>query len=278
MIRFVVDSSADYLTEELKERNIELVPIRVTIGETTYLDGIDLNKNEFYEILGKTGEFPKTAQPSPQDFVDLFEDAKEKGDSVIYVSLSSALSGTFQAANLAKDMAEYDNIYLIDSLTATHMIRILVEEGRKMAANGATVEEIVDALENLKSRVKVIAAIDTLEYLSRGGRISKAAASIGELANLKPIVTVTTEGKVTVTGKAIGKVKAIASIKKLVTKDTIDFNYPVYSLYSYGTENCIKLEEKYALDGVKPDERVQIGATIGAHIGPGAFGLIYVEK
>ncbi len=275
----MVDSSADYTQEELKERNLELVSMRITIDDTTYIEGIDLTRNGFYKMLEQTGAFPKTAQPSPQDFLEKFEDAKEKGDSLIYLSLSSGLSGTYQTACLAKDMAEYDNIYIIDSLTATFMIRLLTEHGLKMAANGASAEEIVETLESLKSRTKVVAAIDTLDYLSRGGRISKAAASIGELANLKPIITVTKEGKIAVISKAIGKVKAIASIRKLVNKDTVDFNYPIYSLYTYGTENTIKLEEKAALDGIKANESLlQIGATIGAHIGPGAFGFVFIEK
>lgn len=278
MIRFVVDSSADYLPEELKERNIELVPLRVTIGETTYKDGVDLAKNDFFQMLETTGLFPKTAQPSPQDFLEVFEDAKEKGDSVICILLSTGLSGTFQSASIAKEMAEYDNIYLIDSLLATVLIRVLVEQGRKMAVAGASAEEIVEALESLKHRVKVVAALDTLEYLARGGRISKAAASIGDLANLKPILTVTPDGKLAIIGKALGKLKAIAFIRKTITKDIIDFDYPIYSIFSYGEENCMKMEEKFALDGIKPEVRLQLGATIGAHIGPGAFGLIYVEK
>lgn len=278
MIRIIVDSSADYLPEELEQKNIDLVPLRITIGDNTYIEGENLTRNQFYEILEATGEFPKTSQPSPQDLVDIFEDAKEKGDSVICVLLSSALSGTYQSAVLSKEMADYDDIYLVDSLSATFGIRIMVEHACKLRQQGASAQEIAETLESLKSRIKIVAALDTLEYLARGGRISKAVASIGELANLKPIITVTPEGTVGVIGKCIGKNKAIAFLRKAVQKESIDFNYDVYTLYSYGKENITKLEEKFTQDGIIATNCLQIGATIGAHVGPGAFGIIYIEK
>ena len=132
MIRILLDSSADFSAQEAKERNLELVPINITINGNNYLDGVDITKDEFYELLTSSEEFPKTAQPSPQDYVDIFEDAKEKGDSIVYLSLSSALSGTFQSATLAKSMVEYDEIYLVDTLSATRAIRIMAEYACKL--------------------------------------------------------------------------------------------------------------------------------------------------
>lgn len=278
MIRIIVDSSADYTKEGLQEANLELVPISVAIDDKSFLDGVDLGKDDFYEIMTNSNDFPKTSQPSPQAFLDVFEDAREKGDDVICILLSSALSGTNQSANLAKDMAEYDNIYIVDSLTATYPIKIMAEYANKLRNEGVAAADIAAKLEELKGRVKIVAGIDTMEYLYRGGRVSKAAAAIGEVAKIKPIVSVVDGGKVGVVGKCLGKNKAIRFFTDMLSEKTIDTDFPFYTVYSYGTENCEKLEEKLAKEGYTMKERLQIGATIGAHIGPGAFGVVFVEK
>ena len=278
MIRILIDSSADYSAQEAKEHNLELVPINITINEKNYLDGIDLTKDEFYELLTSSDEFPKTAQPSPQDYLDLFEDAKEKGDSIVYLSLSSALSGTFQSATLAKSMVEYDEIYLVDTPSATRAIRIMAEYACKLREEGNDAATIAAKLEDFKSRVVIYSALDTLEYLCKGGRLSKAAAAVGELANLKPIITVTPEGTMAVPAKALGRNKAISTLTKMVTEKEIDTTFPIYSLYAVGEENTEKLEQKLGKEGVRVTKRLQIGSTIGCHIGPGAYGVIFVTK
>lgn len=278
MIRILVDSSSDYTNQELKELNMELVPITITIGGKSYRDGIDITKDELYNMLLESGEFPMTSQPSPQDFLDIFEDAKEKGDSLICLSLSSGLSGTFQSATLAKSMVEYDNIYLVDTLSATRAIRILAEYACKLRDENKDAATIAAELDNLKSRIVILAAVDTLEYLYKGGRLNKATAAVGELANLKPIITVNQEGKMGVPGKCLGRNKAIATLTKMITERGIDTSFPAYSIYAYGEENTEKLEEKLQASGVSITKRLQIGATIGCHIGPGAYGLIFVQK
>lgn len=278
MIRILLDSSADFSAEEAKERNLELVPINITLNDKNYRDGIDITKDEFYDLLVASEAFPMTAQPSPQDFLDIFEDAKEKGDSLIYLSLSSALSGTFQSATLAKNMAEYDEIYLVDTLSATRAIRLMAEYACKLREEGKDAATIAEELESFKSRVVILAAVDTLEYLYKGGRLNKATAAIGELANLKPIITVTKEGKMAVPGKALGRNKALALLVKMVTAEQIDTTFPIYSLYAVGEENTEKLERKLGEAGVRVTKRLQIGSTIGCHIGPGAYGVIFVTK
>lgn len=278
MIRIIVDSSADYTKERLEEAGLELVPIGVAIDGKSFLDGVDLGKDDFYEIMTNSNDFPKTSQPSPQAFLDVFEDAKKKGDDVICILLSSALSGTNQSANLAKDMAEYDNIYIVDSLSATYPIKIMAEYANKLRNEGFAAADIAAKLEELKGRIKIVAGIDTMEYLYRGGRVSKAAAAIGEVAKIKPIISVVDGGKVGVVGKCLGKNKAIRFFTDMLSEKTLDTNFPFYTVYSYGTENCEKLEEKLAKEGYTMKERLQIGATIGAHIGPGAFGVVFVEK
>lgn len=278
MIRILLDSSADFSAEEAKERNLELVPINITLNDKNYRDGVDITKDEFYDLLVASEAFPMTAQPSPQDFLDIFEDVKEKGDQLIYLSLSSALSGTFQSATLAKSMVEYDDIYLIDTLSATRAIRLMAEYACKLKEEGKDAATIAAELEDFKSRVVILAAVDTLEYLYKGGRLNKATAAIGELANLKPIITVTGEGKIGVPGKALGRNKALASLVKMITEKDIDTTFPIYSLYAVGEENTEKLERKLGEAGVRVTKRLQIGPTIGCHIGPGAYGVIFVTK
>ncbi len=278
MIHLLVDSSSDYTMEEIKEKNIHYVPLTIMLGENSYKDGLELTPDKFYEMLTTSKEFPKTSQPSPQDFLKIFKMAKEQGDDVICVLLSSALSGTCQSAHLAKDMVDYDRIYIIDSLTATIMIKVLANHAHDLIRDGLPAADIAHKLNALKSKIKVVAALDTLEYLYRGGRLSRASATIGELANLKPIIHVTEDGEVGVLGKCIGRNKALNFIVKTMETKEIDPTFPLYTVYAYGTENCEKLEEKLVQNGYTFANREQIGSTIGAHVGPGAFGVIYVEK
>lgn len=279
-IQIITDSGADYTTEELERRNVKRVSMAVTFGEDTYLDGVDLTKENFYDTLLEGTHYPKTSQPAPGAFLECFEAAKEAGDTVIAVLISGALSGTVQSAALAKEMTEYDNIYIIDSLSATLGMRLLVDTAAAMREKGASAEEIVCRLENLKHRLRLFAGLDTLEYLYKGGRISKTAASIGNLANLKPVITITGEGSVSLCGKQIGMRRVYKSILKLMEDHQPDPDYPVYYLYSYDKKNCaafLHTLEKNGFDMSEPKIR-GIGPTIGAHIGPGAFGIVYIEK
>ncbi len=278
MIRIIVDSSADYLKEDIDKKQMILASLNINLDGKMYLDGVDISRDQLYEWLMESKGFPKTSQPSPEVFLKQFKEAKETGDDVICILLSSALSGTCQSAHLAKSMADYDNIYIVDSLSATHLIRFLGNKACQMRDAGASAKEISETLEELKTRTKVIAAVDTLEYLCRGGRVSKAAAAIGNLANLKPIITVNPEGEVAVIAKCVGKNKSISYILNAMQEYEIDENYPIYSIYSYGVENCISLEAKVENAGYLLHSRKQIGATIGCHVGPGAFGVLFVHK
>lgn len=278
MIRILVDSSTDYTMEEVKNKNLYHVPLTISLNGQDYLSGEDLTSDKFYELLTTSKDFPKTSQPSPQAFAEIFEKAKNKGEEIICVLLSSALSGTCQSAHLAKDMVDYEGIYIVDSLTATIMTRVIVDYGLQLIKEGKSAKDIVTALETLKGKVKVAAGIDTLEYLHRGGRLNKATAAIGELANLKPVITVSEEGTVSIIGKCIGKNKALNFVQKTLTSKNIDTSFPLYTVYAYGSENTEKLEEKLLKEGYTISARLQLGSTIGAHVGPGAFGVIYVEK
>lgn len=279
-IQIITDSASDYTAEELKRRNIQCVPMSVSFGEEHYIDGVTLTKEMFYEKLLSSKEAPKTAQPSPAEFLDKFEAAKEAGDTVIAILVSGALSGTYQTALMAKNMAEYDNIYIVDSTSASLGMRLIVDVAVNMRDQGVAAEEIVEHIESLKKKIRIYAGLDTLEYLYKGGRISKGVASIGTLANIKPLITFTPDGSVVLCGKQVGIRHAIKQVAKLVEADKPDDRYPVYYLYSYDRGNAagfIKALEKngFVIDNPKIRE---IGATIGSHIGPDAFGIVYISQ
>lgn len=278
-IRIITDSAADYSAQEIERRNIACIPMSISFGEENYLDGVDLTKEEFFEKLTTQSEFPKTSQPSPMEFADHFKAAKEAGDTVIAVLISGALSGTIQTAIMAKDMVEYDKVYIVDSKNATLGMRILVDRAVVLREQGKNAEEIVEELETLRGRIRLYAGLDTLEYLYKGGRLSKGQAAIGNLVNLKPAVTITGEGAVELCGKQIGIRHVYKQLAKIVEEDAPDVEYPVYFLYSYDKKNCagfIQYLQKKGMDFGAPKIR-GIGATIGSHIGTGAFGIVYVK-
>lgn len=275
MIRIMIDSTADIP----KDSSIidYYIPLSVNIDGKDYLSGIEINNDRFYELLVNAKDFPQTSQPATQSFVDAFEEVKANGDELIVFTISSELSGTYQGAVLAKSMVDYDKIHLIDTLGATHIISVMVEKASSMRASGASAEEIVSLCEDLKSRVKVFAGVNTLEYLRKGGRLSNASAIVGELAKIRPIITVV-DGKVEAIGKCIGKKRAMQFILDKVNEYILDEDYPIYSLYTAGTENCESLEEKLMESGYKIADRRQVGSTIGAHIGPGVYAVVIVTK
>ena len=277
MIKILLETSSDYTVEEVQAKGMDLVPLHITLGEADYRDAYDLSKDKFYELLTSNEEFPKTSQPTPQDFVDVFEEAEKNNDELICILLSSRISGTFQSATLAKSIVDYDKIHLIDSLSATHGIRLLAEHAQNLVNEGKTAEEIVAELEVLKTKIKILAVVDTLEYLCKGGRVSRTTAAIGEMAKVKPMITVN-EGEVAVIGKSLGKNKAIGSLLKALGECEVDHRFPMYSVSTLGTENCEVLENRLAAEGYETKERLQIGATIGTHVGPGVFGIIFIQK
>lgn len=278
MIKILIDSSADLTPQEISQKKVIMIPLQVAIQDKTYLDGINLDHDTFYNILTSSSEFPKTSQPSPQAFLEAFEEVKANNDELICILLSSALSGTYQSAKLAKDMVDYDKIYLIDSLSAVSAIRILCDKALEMINNNIDTITIVETLNNLKGRIKIFAALNTLDYLSKGGRISKTVATIGDLTNIKPIITVSEEGKVEIAGKRLGVNKSISFIKEKIDSYTIDESYPIYSLYTYGQDNLNKLQQKLITNNYKIATSLQVGPTIGSHLGPEAYGICFVAK
>ncbi len=278
-IRIVTDSAADMEVWELKTYKIELLPLTVNIDGHVYRADENFNKADFFRLLELSEVFPKTSQPAPSEFEDLFEDARQKGDELIFLSISSMLSGTHQCAAVSKGLGEYENVYVVDSKTACCCQKLLAIEAAKLRDQGKSAPQIVSALERLRSRVKVLAGLDTLEYLRRGGRLGRTAASLGSLARIKPVITVSKEGAVEIAAKCIGKGRAMKEIAEMVAANPPDAAYPIYGLYGGTYENLEELVQKLSATGVSisPKNQFCIGPVIGAHIGPGAYGIAYVE-
>ena len=279
MIRIITDSTADFSLEQAKELNVEIVPLTVVINGQEYKDRTQLQPEEFYKILEEQDVTPTTSQPSPKDFLDAYQPGIDAKDSLIVFTLSSRVSGTYQSANIAKDLAEYEDIHIIDSLTAIPALRIIVEKACELRDQGKSVQEIIDFIEVFKTKVKLFALVDTLEYFYKGGRLSKSSATIGNLLKMKPILSLI-DGKLEMIGKSRGTKKATNKVIELINASgEIDFNEKIYLGYTGSEDKMDKfeaiLEEELGFKGAK---HLIIGPAIGTHAGPGAQVIIYVEK
>lgn len=279
MIRIITDSAADFEAAELERLNVDCIGLRVRFGEEEYADGQELTKPRFYELLLASEELPKTSQASPQVLTDLFADAVRAGDEAIYITLSSGISGTYQTALMvAEEVGE--GCYVLDSLNATGGQRMLVEYAVRLRDQGCSAREILDKVGALRDRVTLYACIDTMEYLYKGGRISRTAYTLGSLAQIKPMIHVSQEGKVTVPAKAMGMRKGMDMLIKNLQNRKPDRAFPVYVMYTNNRSVAETLAQKLGVQGhrISEDQIIGVGAAIGSHIGPDACGIVYVAE
>ena len=276
MIRIVTDSAADFEPAEYQALNVSCIPLTVMFGDAEYQENVNLTKDQFYALIHETGLFPKTAQASPQIFLDMIEDARHAGDDIIYISISSAISGTYQNALMTKNLSEYERSFVVDSRNATGGQRMIVEYAVRLRDEGKTAEEIVTALEQLRDRVVLYACMDTLEYLYRGGRISHTVYTLGSLAQIKPIIMLDQAGKVEVPAKAMGMRKGMDYLCKRLDQQEPDPGFPVYAMYTETKANGEALAKKLTALGTEVKDILNVGAAIGSHIGPNACGLVYI--
>ena len=279
MVRIITDSSADLEPREYAQLNITCIPLTVFFGDTEYQENVNLTKDQFYELL-YSGSLPKTAQPSPQILLDLFEDAKQAGDEAIYFSISSAISGTYQTACATKELVEYDGCYVFDSKNATGGLRVLLEQAVRLRDAGKTAREIMEGVASIQNKIVLYACMDTLEYLYRGGRISQTVYKLGTLAQVKPIIRVTEEGAIEVPAKAMGMRKGMDMLCKKVEAQKPSKDHSFYAMYTGERSNSVALAEKFRSMGYDiPDEKIiNVGAAIGSHVGPNACGMVYVAE
>ena len=277
-VRIIVDSSTDVAEAYLNR--IQVVPLTLRFGEEEYYDGVTIHKEEFYRRLVESDELPTTSQATPASFDQVFREVAANGDSAVVVCLSSKLSGTYQSACIAAE--SYDNIYVVDSQSVAIGTGVLAQYAVNCADAGINAREIAQMLEKKKADVTVIALLDTLEYLKKGGRISKTVAFAGGVLNIKPVVTVQ-DGVVALIGKARGSRNGNnLLVEKINQSGGVDFSLPV--LLGYTGLNSALLD-KYVQDsrGLWAEELDAIPKTllcsiIGTHVGPGAVAVAFFRK
>ena len=280
MVRIITDSAADFEPFELEKLNIACIPLKVMLGGTEYEENVNLSKDRFFSLLASTGETPKTSQPSPDHLMDLFAEAKKAGDEAVYISISSAISGTYQTACMTCEDADSDACYVFDSLNATGGERLLVEYAVRLRDAGKNAKEIIAGLESIRDKIVLFACIDTLEYLYRGGRISQTVYKLGTMAQVKPIIRVSEEGTIEVPAKAMGMRKGMDQLCKRVEAQKPSADHNFYVMYTADRTIGQTLAQKITALGYEiPEERIiQVGAAIGSHIGPNACGIVYVAE
>lgn len=275
-VRIVVDSTVD-VNPKIADK-ISVVPMTVHFGDETYVQGVDITNQQFYEKLIESDVMPTTSQATPFAFEEVFREITEAGDTAVVITLSSKLSGTCQSAAVAA--AEFPGkIWVVDSDTVTIGSGILAEYALAMADGGTDAAGIARELELCKGRCHVLAMLDTLEYLKRGGRISKATAFAGELLSIKPVVCVD-KGEIKVLGKARGSRQGNNLLaREIANAGGIDFTKPVLLGYTGLSDMLLK---KYKQDSsafwegrIKELPTAVVGSVVGTHAGPGAIAVAF---
>lgn len=278
-IKIICDSLSDVNKEYLEEYDIDVVPLTLILNEKEYRDGVDIDPDEFYKILRNENVYPKTSQATYAQFKEIFDKYTKEGKKIIYISGSSAATGTCQSAIMAKNDTEGE-IYIFDTYNFSFGAGIFVVKAAQMIKEGKTIEETLNALEVLKEKCILMFSVDTLEYLQKGGRISSTKAAIGSILNIKPILEVK-DGLVSQVGQVRGKKnvlnKMIEYVKEQLGEDIEQDE--IYIGYSDDLKEKDKLTE-IAKEVFKPKKigYFKVGTCIGAHSGPGVGGILVFKK
>lgn len=277
-VKIIVDSTADLLPEQ-KDR-VQIVPLTVHFGDREYIDGVTIDHKTFYEKLVESDVLPSTSQATPDAFDQVFRQVAQDGDSAVVLTLSQNLSGTYQSAMIAA--AEHENIHVVDSASAAIGGGILTERALQLADSGMDAKAIAETLEQEKQNIRVVAMLDTLEYLKRGGRISKTVALAGTLLNIKPVVAIT-DGQIQMLGKARGSKQGNNLLAQEIERSGgVDFSKPVLLGYT-GMSDVLLLKyiedsKRLWQDGTEQLRYTCIGSVIGTHAGPGAVAVAFFKK
>ena len=278
-VKIIVDSTAD-VSAKIKDE-LTVVPLTLRFGDEEYIDGVTITKTEFYEKLIESDVMPSTSQANIDSFDEVFSKIAENGDTAVVLTVSSKLSGTYNSARIAAE-DHPDKIFVVDTQSVSIGIGVLAETALELALDGCTAEYIAEYIEEEKKRVRIIAMFDTLEYLQKGGRISKSAAIAGGLLSIKPVITLK-DGEITILGKARGSKQANNFLASEITNaGGIDFNKPLLLGYTGLSDLTLKkyVEDSAHLyrDHLESLEYTTIGSVVGTHAGPGAIGVAFWQN
>ena len=276
--RIIVDSTVD-LPDRCRGQ-VCTVPMAVRFGSEEYRDGVTIDRRRFYERLVESDELPTTSQATPGDFEPFFREAAQAGESAVVITLASGLSGTYQSACIAAE--EFENIHVVDSGTAAIGAGILAEYALEKAEEGMEAGALAALLREKREDVCLVALLDTLEYLKKGGRISKTVAFAGGVLNIKPVVTLE-DGQVQLIGKARGSRNGNnLLVEKINESGGVDFSKPLLLGYTGLTSALL---DKYEADSsdlwqghTEKLERCLMCSVIGTHAGPGAVAVAFFRK
>lgn len=282
-VKIIVDSASDMRVADAEEKGLLFAPLKTVLAGVEYRDGIDITPDTFYDKLQANKELARTSQVNVGEFAALFEEAVKAGDEVVVITLSSGLSGTYQSAMIAA--AEYpDKVFLVDSLSATAGEQVLIAHAVALRDSGKSAAEICAELKELSKKARLFVRVQTLEYLKRGGRISKTTAFVGGMLHFMPVLTLNGEGKLETVGKARGiKMSHKMMNDAIKAAGGIDFSYPVAITYAGdladGTVGAY-LKDSEEIYGENADKVTvgQLGCVIGTHTGPGAIVVSFVPK
>ncbi|MFC4775479.1 DegV family protein [Paenibacillus sp. GCM10023252] len=277
-VRILTDSTSDIPQEIREELGIVMVPLKVLFGEEVYADAVTIGSDEFYEKLQASSQLPTTSQPSPIEFMEVYEQllVEDANAPILSFHLSSAMSGTYQSAVLGQSMLEgYHDITVVDSKSASYGFGFRVVAAAKLAKAGKSKEEILENDARLASGLHLYFLVDTLEYLQKGGRIGKASALIGSILNIKPILSITNEGEVHAVDKVRGQKKALGRIIELLKQD-FGPDEPVDIMIAWSQRNEMAMElceQVKSSFNVRDITYTKLGAVIGTHVGPGTSAV-----
>lgn len=281
-IAIVTDSTSDLTPELMGDLNIDIIPLKIKIGEDYYKDGIELTKRDFWKRVTSESIIPKTSQPSPAEFKEIYERLFKKGyKKIISIHISSKLSGTQQAARVAKGMvARGENITIVDSKAVAMSLGYQVLEAARMAREGMSEENILSRLEQLQDRIKLYFVVNDISYLEKGGRIGRASSVIGGFLKVKPILKLE-NGEISVQGKVFGESGAFGYMERLIRAESKKTSMILYTAWGGTRKELLNADEiKNQQSGNNKIEyrgRFEIGATIGAHSGP-VYGFAIIPK
>lgn len=280
-VQIIVDSAADFEAAGVERYGLRVVPLKTIFSDGEYVEGQNMTRREFYEKLEATGEIPKTCQATPFDFEKAYGEVLERGDTAVVITMSEKLSGTAQSAKIAAEGLE-DRIFVVDSNNVTIGEQILALRAAELRDSGLTAAEIAAALEREKEEICIFGTTDNLDYLYKGGRLSKTAAVVGGLLAIQPVLAIA-DGVIVAAGKARGSKQSNNLLTQLIQKSGgVDFSRPVLAGYSGLDDSLLNayIEDSRALWEGQTErlERCTIGCTVGTHLGPGAILVAFFHK
>ena len=275
-IKIITDSTADLSKYLYDKHNIEVLPLLISFGEESYLDGVEISAEKVFERIEQNDILPTTAQVTPNRFMEAYKKYLDEGYKIISIHMSSAMSGTYQSACIAKDSLESDDIVIIDSQNVTAALGILVLKAVKLKEKGYDIFQIEKELNKIKDNVELSVCFESLEYLVRGGRISKTAGIVGSVLGIKLILEIK-DGLMSVKDKIRGTKKAIKKIISDLENADLDEEVPVILI------DVDNIEIKEALREYMNENNVDfvecpVGSTVSIHSGPHCCGLVFLKK